>query len=203
MTKMTPGALRAALLRLGRTLRERASITLGGSAALLLTGALDRLTDDGDVVESSVDFTRLVDAIREVEAVEQAPPGWLNTSIQSYTHILPPDYRARLVRLPPMGQLDVALLGRSDVLLMKAYATRPRDLQDILDVVPTAEDLAFIERHIPRIAEREPERAAAMAGVVRDVRAVRADGGGARVDAPSSVAPPTIPPAPRRRGPAR
>jgi len=93
-SRMTAKSLQAALLRLGRTLRENASLTLGGSAALLLTGALDRLTDDGDVVESSVDFATLLDA----------------------------DYRSRLVHLPRMGRLDVSLLGRPDVILMKTYA---------------------------------------------------------------------------------
>jgi hypothetical protein len=97
---MTSATLWAALTRLGSTLREPASLTLGGSAALLLTGMLDRLTDDGDVVESSVDFGRLLDAVRAVEVAEQTPSGWLNTSIQAYIHVLPDDFRTRLVRLP-------------------------------------------------------------------------------------------------------
>jgi hypothetical protein len=106
MARMTSKFLRAALYRLGMTLRENASLTLGGSAVLLLTGTLDRLTDDGDVVESSVDFATLLDAVRTVELVELAPPGWLNTSIQAHTHVLPADYRSRLVHLPRMGRLD-------------------------------------------------------------------------------------------------
>lgn len=126
--QMTGSALLAALTRLGAELRDRTAVTLGGSAALLLTGALDRLTNDGDVVESTPDFPALLDAVRRVEVVEPAPPGWLNTSVQSYTHVLPPDFRLRLVRLPRMGRLEVSLLGRLDVVLMKVYARRPRDL---------------------------------------------------------------------------
>ncbi len=171
---MTAKSLQAALLRLGSTLRESASLTLGGSAALLLTGALDRLTDDGDVVESSVDFATLLDAVRQVEVVELAPPGWLNTSIQAYTHVLPADYRSRLVHLPRMGRLDVSLLGRADVILMKTYAHRPRDLQDLLAVTPTEQELAFVEQCIPRIAAKEPDRAAMMHAIVGDVRAALA-----------------------------
>jgi hypothetical protein len=36
------------------------------------------------------------------------------------------------------------VLGRSDVILMKVYAHRPRDLQDLLAVTPTPEELAFV-----------------------------------------------------------
>jgi hypothetical protein len=172
--QMTSKSLRAALHRLGMTLRENASLTLGGSAALLLTGSLDRLTDDGDVVESSVDFATLLDAVRKVEVVELAPPGWLNTSIQAYTHVLPADYRSRLIHLPRMGRLDVSLLGRTDVILMKTYAHRPRDLQDLLTVAPTEQELAFVEQLIPRIALKEPDRAAMMHTIVGDVRAALA-----------------------------
>lgn len=172
--QMTSKSLRAALRRLGLTLRESASLTLGGSAALVLTGALDRLTDDGDVVESSVDFATLLEAVRKVEVIELAPPGWLNTSIQAYTHVLPADYRSRLVHLPRMGQLDVSLLGRPDVLLMKTYAHRPRDLQDLLAVAPTDAELAFVEQQIAHVAVKEPDRAAEMRAIVGDVRVARA-----------------------------
>jgi hypothetical protein len=205
-TKMTSAALWAALTRLGSTLREPASLTLGGSAALLLTGMLDRLTDDGDVVESSVDFGRLLDAVRTVEVVEQTPSGWLNTSIQAYTHVLPDDFRTRLVRLPLLQQLDVSVLGRSDVILMKVYAHRPRDLQDLLAVTPTPEELAFVEQSMPRIGGREPDAVIEMQRTLTDLRAALAAGGVAvpRVmPAPPRETPPpgaSMPPRPRGRG---
>ena len=167
---MTAGDLLAALRRLGSELRDPATLTLGGSAALLLTGALDRATNDGDVVESKPDFPALLDAVRRVQVVEQAPPGWLNTSVQSYTHVLPADYRTRLVAFGRMGRLDVLLLGRADVVLMKVYAGRPRDLQDLLAVRATEAELGHAEHRIPAIAEQEPEKAAKMRALLADLR---------------------------------
>ncbi len=168
--EMKVGDLLAALRRLGSELRDPATLTLGGSAALLLTGALDRATNDGDVVESKPAFPALLDAVRRVEVAEQAPPGWLNTSVQSYTHVLPPDYRTRLVPLGRMGRLDVSLLGRADVVLMKVYAGRTRDLQDLLAVRATEAELAHAEARIPVIAEKEPAKAAKMRAVLADLR---------------------------------
>ena len=168
--EMSAGGLLAALRRLGVELRDPTTLTLGGSAALLLTGALDRGTNDGDVVESKPDFPALIAAVRRVEVVEQAQPGWLNTSVQSYTHVLPADYRTRLGSLGRMGRLDVSLLGRADVGLMKVCAGRPRDLEDLLAMRATEAELAHAEGHMPAIGEKEPEKAAKMRGLLEDLR---------------------------------
>jgi hypothetical protein len=160
-----------ALKRFASLLREPTSLILGGSAALLLAGEIDRLTEDGDVVESSADFGRLEGIVHQVERLELVPPKWLNTSIQAYTHVLPVDFRSRLVRLPSMGHLDVDLLGRLDIILMKVYAHRPRDLQDVQALSPTTTELDFVEAAIPRIAEKEPHAGVQMTSVVNDLRA--------------------------------
>src|ERR1700691_5899353 len=104
---MTREHLWAALVALGRSARRPISIVLGGSAALLLSDALRRPTDDGDVVTSVPELADLQTLIRNVAELERLPPGWLNGSIQSYTYILPPDYTDRLVSLPPFGRLSV------------------------------------------------------------------------------------------------
>ena len=171
---MSRDGLLTAFRALARTLREPVSLTLGGSSALILTGALQRPTADGDVIESSPDLGRLSLTVRQVEAVEEIPAGWLNGSIQSYAYVLPPDYRARLVRLPPFdprGLLTVSLLSRQDVILMKVFGQRPRDVQDVVVLRPTPNELAFVEAQIPRIARHEPEKAQAMRDLIADLAA--------------------------------
>jgi hypothetical protein len=100
--------------------------------------------------------------IREVADEEQLPPGWLNGSIQSYTYVLPPDYRDRLVALPPFGHLRVWLLSRRDVILMKVFGLRPRDVADLKAIAPRVEGLAFVRGQLSRIGAKEPEKASAM-----------------------------------------
>jgi hypothetical protein len=53
---------------------------------------------------------------------------------------------------------------------MKTYAHRPRDLQDLLAIAPSEQELAFVEQLIPRIAVKEPDRAAMMHAIVGDLR---------------------------------
>jgi hypothetical protein len=161
-SRMTRETLWTALAALGRRARQPISLVLGGSAALILDNELRRPTGDGDVVTSEPGLGDLQELIRDVAEHEQLPSGWLNGSIQSYTYILPRDYRDRLVTLPPFGRLTVSLLSRRDVVLMKVYGQRPRDVQDLHAINPTPQELAFVRAQLPRIAAKEKERAEAM-----------------------------------------
>ena len=163
---MTRETLWAALEALGRRARDPVSLVLGGSAALILHDQLRRPTNDGDVVASEPGLGELQKIIRDVADIRGLPPGWLNGSIQSYTHVLPRDYRARLIRLPAFGRLSVALLHRQDVVLMKVYGQRPRDIDDLNTLQPTREELAFVRAHIPRIAAREADKARDMTALL-------------------------------------
>lgn len=156
---MSRDTLWGARTTFGRRARQPVSIVLGGSAALILGEELRRPTDDGDVVMSEPGLGELQALIRDVADSEGLPVGWLNGSIQSYTYILPKDFKDRLVPLPPFGRVRVSLLGRRDVILMKVYAMRARDVEDLHAIRPTVDDLAFVRKLIPSIGDKEPEKA--------------------------------------------
>ena len=157
--KMSRDTLWRALATLGRRARQPVSLVLGGSAALILSEELRRPTDDGDVVTSEPEIADLQVLIRSVADGEGLPAGWLNGSIQSYTHVLPKDYKSRLVSLPPFDRLRVRLLGRSDVILMKVYGMRARDIDDLRAIGPTSDELAFVRAQLQSILAKEPEKA--------------------------------------------
>jgi len=159
---MTRQTLWTALEALGRRAPYPVSLVLGGSAALILRDALRRPTDDGDVVSSEPGLDQLQPLIRDVANTEQLPAGWLNGSIQSYTYILAPDYTERLVELPPFDRLRVSLLSRQDIVLMKVYGMRPRDVADLQSLAPSFDDLQFVSRNVARIALKEPQKAREM-----------------------------------------
>jgi hypothetical protein len=146
-------------------------VVLGGSAALILGEELRRPTDDGDVVTSEPGLGDLRDLIRNVADSEGLPAGWLNGSIQSYTHVLPKDCQTRLVSLPPFGRLHVRLLDRADVILMQAYGMRSRDVEDLQAIGPTVDELAFVRTQLPRIGAKEPEKARDMSVFLDEWRA--------------------------------
>jgi Nucleotidyltransferase of unknown function (DUF6036) len=90
----------------------------------------------------------------------------LNSSVQSYKEVLPPDYETRIATLPPFGNLHVSLVGRRDVIVMKFFSGRPKDLADLEELQPTPAELAFVARQLPRLTNLDPERAKRMRNVL-------------------------------------
>jgi len=160
MDKMADADLKQALAALGTRVHARTEIVVGGAGALILSGELTRATSDCDVIFSNPDMGRLQEDIRAVADNMNLPAGWLNGSIQSYLDILPPDYRTRLKTLPAQGKLEVAVLNRRDVMVMKLFAARARDLEDIATLQPTSAELEFVRNQLPRLRGIDPARAA-------------------------------------------
>lgn len=162
-------ALNQALAALGERLHGRTEIVLGGAGALILTGDLQRTTSDCDVLYSNPGIGQLHDDIRAVAHRLGLPSGWLNGSVQSYLDILPPDYRSRLRSLPMPGSLHVFVLHRQDVIVMKLFAGRSLDLEDIAALAPTTEELAFARTQLPRLRLIDTPRAVRTEGFLNEL----------------------------------
>ena len=159
--------LKDAFAALGERLRKPTRVLIGGAGALILRGELSRATTDCDVLHAHPDMGQLQSDIRTVAESCGLPSGWLNGSAQTYAEILPPDYESRLHSLPRFGRLQVMVLHRQDVLVMKLYAGRPRDLADIAALAPTDTELQFARNQLKRLRGIDAARAARM-GVVLD-----------------------------------
>ena len=148
-----------AFTALGKLRRSRTDLVLGRAGALILTGELARSTMDCDVLYSDPDMGRLLDDIRAVANELHISAGWLNGSIQSYLDILPTNYRTRLRTLPTSGNLYISVLHRQDAIVMKLFAGRPRDLEDVAVLGPTTADIDFAQRELPRLRRIDERRA--------------------------------------------
>jgi hypothetical protein len=151
---------------LGARLQKPSRVLIGGAGALILGGELQRATVDCDVLLSQPDIGQLQADIRAVAEHCGLVGGWLNGSAQTYAEILPPDYESRLHSLPMFGRLQVMVLHRQDVIVMKLFAGRPRDLADIAALVPTAAELEFARRELPRLTRIDPARTDRMRDVL-------------------------------------
>ena len=167
--KLGQNELNQALAALGERRHSRTEIVLGGAGALILTGDLQRATSDCDVLYSDPDIGRLQDDIRAVAHRLGLTSGWLNGSVQSYLDILPPDYRSRLRSLPMPGSLHVFVLHRQDVIVMKLFAGRSLDLEDIAALAPTTEELVFARTQLPRLRLIDAPRATRTEGFLNEL----------------------------------
>lgn len=73
--------------------------------------------------------------------------------------MLPTDFGSRLEEVETFGNLRVRRLGRLDLLVMKFFAGRVGDLEDVELIAPAAEEIEFVRSQLPRIARTYPDRA--------------------------------------------
>ncbi len=151
------------------------SILVVGGAAGLLTGELhDRLTtEDVDVIaylppgsDSEIDD----DSIRAVGKAMRFSASWFEDSqVRLKAVYLPADWRQRAVPIGEFGRLTVLAAGRLDLLAMKIGATRPKDRQDVLTMMPTESELDWINRFLDEISDRtEVTKAKAFLATLRE-----------------------------------
>ena len=122
------------LRELGTRIQEPATLEVGGSIALILTGYLSRATADIDVVDE-VPVT--IRCHEEVLADLKKRYGLLLTHFQS--HYLPAGWQERLQLFGQFGSLKVYTLDVYDVFLGKLFSNRTKDLDDLRSMKPQIE----------------------------------------------------------------
>lgn len=127
-------------------------IVVIGSAAAILCDWLERATEDIDVIASDTKLSRLKETIEMVAEKLDLPSSWLNDAAVAWGEILPPDFMERADHLGQFHGLEVICIGRPDFVLLKLYALRPQDLEDLKEIDPTEEEIEFVRQQLPRIA---------------------------------------------------
>jgi len=151
--------LMQALKRLGTLCAAGTEIVLAGGAALILAGYIERGTEDGDVIHSEPKLADLQDVLASVAEEHDLPDAWLNDGVKAWADVLPPDFGQRLEEVGVFGNLRVRRLGRLDLLVMKLFALRAQDLDDVAAMDPAEEEIAFVRGQLARIARSRPDRA--------------------------------------------
>ena len=104
-----------AFKRLGQRCESPVEIVIGGGAAMILAGYIDRDTGDSDAVWSNPKLSLLQHSIEEVAEELELKPDWLNDGIKAYADLLPNDFHMRCVAVGMFGNLTVQMLGRQDL----------------------------------------------------------------------------------------
>lgn len=152
----------AALKALGSRCSPGTEIYLAGGAALVMRGEIVRVTDDGDVIDVKAGARTLPRSIEEVGEDLALGPDWLNMNATAFREVLPSGHRQRADRREVFGNLTVHVLGRRDLMLLKAYAHRPGDLRDLEAMKPTGEDIDWLLGHLEGAARLNPHKVAKM-----------------------------------------
>lgn len=148
--------MREALHCLDAFLDRPVHLIVGGGGAMILAHHFSLSTSDIDALPAAgVTVDELQPFIKKVADQLSLPLDWLNPYYSSFTHVLPSDYGSRLVTIDKFRNLKVDALSKDDLLIMKCFAARQKDVVHARALVRQGADVAMVKRHIQKIKERK------------------------------------------------
>lgn len=161
-----------AFSRLDDVLPGDATLVIGGGAAMVLAYDHPLRTQDVDAfaARGGLQMSDLDAAAHEVAKELEIEPDWLNEHFVTYTTVLPGDYPSRLRTVFQGTRLHVQALGPEDVLVMKCFAGRDKDMGHARRLVRICEDLDLVDAHLADLADRRIPKAEAAADFFDDLR---------------------------------
>jgi hypothetical protein len=158
-------ALRETALRL--QWESDIEILLVGGVAAVLTGQLpaERVTQDCDIMNFSPKQAQeaVLQAAEALAREKGLPENWLNSQAMQL-NVLPDGWLSRREHICKYGLLSIYAASRIDLLCMKFYANRPQDREDIMEMKPTSQEMAYVRKYLEML--KLPSRLADLDQVV-------------------------------------
>lgn len=151
---LDPPSLRTAFRALDSRLEAPVTLIVGGGTAMLLAHGLPVRTRDVDAYTATGHLDDLGPVLREVAQEVGFASDWLNPYFETFTHVLPPDYGSRLQEVFAGKRLRVMALGVEDLLVMKCFAGREKDVGHARALLRKKPDLAIVDGRIQQLIEK-------------------------------------------------
>lgn len=162
-----------ALALLDGEMHAPARLIIGGGGAMVLAYQHPLATQDIIDAFTAKGGLRLADldaAAKLVAKKLDIDPDWLNSHFETFTGVLPADYASRLRNVFAGKHLSVDALGPEDLLVMKCFAGRDKDLPHARRLLRVARDLGIVDRQLSLLAERRYPGAEKAADFFDDLR---------------------------------
>jgi len=106
---------------------------------------------DGIFYQSEISEKDLQDEIHEIAVTLNIPKDWLNPYFSTFLYTLPKDYDSRLRQVYQGKKLTVQALGLEDLLILKCFAGREKDIGHARSLLKKGAKTSFVEEHILRL----------------------------------------------------
>jgi hypothetical protein len=146
--------LRQAFSALDRLLERPVTLVVGGGTAMMLAYRIAVRTSDVDAYPREAKLDEILPAIRAVAKERGLPPDWINPYFETFAYVLPADYGARLRPIFEGARLRALALGVEDLLVMKCFAGREKDVGHARALLKRKPELAIVEGRLQELAER-------------------------------------------------
>lgn len=112
------------------------------------------VTYDIDAVPKGMSIEELEPHINEVSKELNLPVDWLNPWYSTFTYVLPEDYDTRLIEVYSGKHLRAQALGADDLLIMKCFAHRQKDIPHVKALLKAGANPDFAYKRMEELEER-------------------------------------------------
>ncbi|MBI4125878.1 MAG: hypothetical protein HY465_00135 [Deltaproteobacteria bacterium] len=153
---MKQQVMEQALAALDASLPKPVTLLIGGGAALLLAHKIRLETLDIDAVPltSALTPAELDPLVKAVARELKISPHWLNDYFNTFTYTLPKDFRERLVPVFRGKNLTALALGREDLLIMKCFAGREKDIGHARVLIRRGANTDMVRTHLQTFIDK-------------------------------------------------
>ncbi len=167
---LSQAGLAEAFRALDSRLAAPTTLIVGGGTAMMLAYGIPVRTTDVDAYPARGRLEDIAPQIREVARALGLAPDWVNPHFETFAHVLPADYGARLREVFAGERLRVMALGVEDLLVMKCFAGREKDVGHARALLRRDPDLAVVERRIDELIRKGVPGALDAADFLDDLR---------------------------------
>ena len=154
MELLTKQTMLNALEKLDDLLPTPTVLIIGGGGAMILVHGFPLATSDIDAVPKGLDIAALDVLVKKIAEEHGLPPDWLNPYFSTFAHTLPSDYGDRLVEVFKGTKLRAQALGKNEMLVMKCFAHRQKDVGHSRALIKGGADVIFVENHIESLKKK-------------------------------------------------
>ncbi|MBU6154862.1 MAG: hypothetical protein KGP28_11215 [Bdellovibrionales bacterium] len=134
---------------------ENVSLIMGGGGAMILAHGFPKGTTDIDAVPRGMAPDFLRPFVHEIATSLSLPMDWLNPYFSTFVHVLPADYGDRLIRVYQGSHLEVEALGKEEMLLMKCFAGRAKDIPHARALLKGGAEVDLVESRLDELSKRK------------------------------------------------
>ena len=156
---LTAELMLKALAHLDQKLEKPVRLIVGGGGALLLAHHVPLSTQDIDAVPTAgASLEELAPYIEAVAKELGLSPDWLNPFYSTFAHVLPSDYGTRLIDVGKFKWLRVSALSKEDLLIMKCFAARQKDVVHARALFKAGADLTIVRKQLDVLEKKRIPR---------------------------------------------
>ena len=129
-------------------------LIIAGGSAMICSYGYPLGTADIDAIVKKADLSEVDIYIKKTAKKLSLALDWLNMWVSSFTHYLPDDYEDRLSILFKGKKITVKTFGKEDILILKCFAHRGKDVGHAKALIKQKADINFVENHIKELIKK-------------------------------------------------